>query len=923
MKNIILENEKHHPGLTGNKAANLAKLKEAGFAVPTFVTILPSAFRDDASWQDELLEEELKSVHTNFNVGEALLAVRSSAIDEDGDATSFAGQLDSFLNVSKEWVITAARSVWLSGSSERLQAYCKGMGIEKSTDGPAIIVQKMVDAKVAGVAFSADPISGDRSTVVINAVSGLADRLVAGEVGGALFYVGDNGNIRRQETQPDAKLSADILLEIACTARKIESLFGCPQDIEWAHDGVQLFILQARPITTLPQETEQGNLRIWDNSNIAESYQGVTTPLTFSFAAKAYEHVYIHFCRLMGVPDERIQANHQIFPRMLGFIRGRIYYNLVNWYRLLALLPGFQVNRPFMEQMMGVKEELPAEIVEKVLADNRVSSLRANLNFCVSVSAILFRFVNINSEIAVFQKHFNTTIAEVPKDLTKLNSDQLTKLYRGLESKLLTSWDAPLVNDFFAMIFFGLLGSLSQKWFSNQTFSHHELLVHSGGIISTEPARLIAEMAAIARNDELLRELLINGSLTQIERRLPENHQFSDVFKTYLNKFGDRCFNELKLESPTLNDNPLPLLRNIGAMASIPAHSNIEKTPIKQNSNEPSARAQIAKLPLFKRLIFTFVANQAIERIRWRENLRFERTRLFGLVRRIFLELGKRFEQEEILRSKNDIFYLEVEEVLNFIEGKSTTANLAELAELRKRESQEFKNELPPANRIVTRSAVVRASIAVSHNELSHTGATPHVSHRSHKTVGATPCVSERSHTTVGATPCVARSEIETTKQGLGCSPGVVRGRVRVVKDPSTAKPLDDEILIAERTDPGWIVLFTQAKGIIVEYGSLLSHTAIVSRELGIPAIVSASGVMDWLADGDLIEFNGKTGSIKKLSSSSASDRDVNQAAKDLHNNSAQNLPEDANQNSEHDLSASVVKLHVSNDSTGLHREAS
>ncbi len=846
MKNIILENEKHHPGLTGNKATNLAKLKEVGFAVPSFVTILPSAFRDDARWQDELLEDELKEAHALLQVGGALLAVRSSAIDEDGDATSFAGQLDSFLNVSNESVVTAAKSVWLSGLSERLQVYCKGMGIEKSTEGPAIIVQKMVDAKVAGVAFSADPVSGDRATVVINAIAGLADRLVSGEVAGDLFFVNDSGSIRRQPTQgQDVNLIDDVLLEIARTARKIESLFGCPQDIEWAHDGAQLFILQARPITTLPEQSPQGDLRIWDNSNIAESYQGVTTPLTFSFAAKAYEHVYIQFCRLMGVPNERIEANQQIFPRMLGFIRGRIYYNLVNWYRLLALLPGFQVNRPFMEQMMGVKEEMPAEIVEKVLADNRVSTVKANFNFCISLSAMLFRFVNMNREIAGFQKHFNTTIAEVPKDLSKLNSDQLTKLYRSLESKLLTSWDAPLVNDFFAMIFFGLLGSLSQKWFPNQSFSHHELLVHSGGIISTEPARLIAEMAAIARNDELLRELLINGSLTQIERRLPDNPKFSHVFNTYINKFGDRCFNELKLESPTLNDNPLPLLRNIGAMASTQAHS---KTPIKQNSNEPSAKAQIAKLPFLKRLIFTFVANQAIERIRWRENLRFERTRLFGLVRRIFLELGKRFEQEGILHSKNDIFHLEVEEILNFIEGKSTTSNLAKLAELRKRESQEFKNELPPPNRIVTRSAVVSATLDVH---------------------------------------AIAESESEMTKQGLGCSPGVVRGRVRIVRDPATAKPLEDEILIAERTDPGWIVLFTQAKGIIVEYGSLLSHTAIVSRELGIPAIVSASGVMDWLHDGDLIEFNGKTGSISKLASS----------PKDLHNNSAQNQPEKYNPN--------------------------
>ena len=871
MKNIILENEEHSPGLTGNKATNLAKLKEAGFSVPPFITILSSAFGDGARWQDELLEEELKTAHALFQVGDALLAVRSSAIDEDGDATSFAGQLDTLLNVKREGVVLAAKSVWLSGASDRLQVYCNEMGIQKSAGAPAIIVQKMVDAKVAGVAFSADPVSGNRATVVVNAVRGLADRLVSGEVDGDLFFVHDNGSIRRQPKQvQDVNLSDDILLEVARTARKIELLFGCPQDIEWAHDGVQLFILQARPITTLPEESTKGDLRIWDNSNIAESYQGVTTPLTFSFAAKAYEHVYIQFCRLMGVPEERIQANQQIFPRMLGFVRGRIYYNLVNWYKLLALLPGFQVNRPFMEQMMGVKEELPAEIVEKVLVDNKVSSIKANLNFCASLSAILLRFININREIAGFQKHFNTTVAKVPQDLTKLNLDQLAKLYRGLESKLLTSWDAPLVNDFFAMIFFGLLGSLSEKWFPNQSFSHHELLVHSGGIISAEPARLIREMAEIARGDEPLRELLNNGGLTQIERRLPENHQFEQVFRSYLNKFGDRCFNELKLESPTLNDNPLPLLRNIGAMASTQANaqSKNKETRKNRNVNEPSAMAQIAKLPLFKRLIFNFVANQAIERIRWRENLRFERTRLFGLVRRIFLELGKRFEREEILHSRNDIFYLEVEEVLNFVEGKSTTSNLAELAELRRRETEEFKNELPPPNRIVTRNAVVPAFIDGSQTWLSHASGM--------------------------VTPCVARTEIETIKHGLGCSPGVVRGRVRIVRDPATAKPLEDEILIAERTDPGWIVLFTQAKGIIVEYGSLLSHTAIVSRELGIPAIVSADGVMDWLADGDLIEFNGKTGSIRKLT-----------------------------QNTEHDQGASVVKHIRSIETTGLRREAS
>lgn len=870
MKNIILENENHYPSQTGNKAANLARLKAAGFRVPDFITVLPGAFSVDTSGQDPQLEDELKIAHEKFNVGTTLLAVRSSAIDEDGVSTSFAGQLETVLNVSTEGVVSAARSVWLSGTSDRLQTYCKSMGIARKSEGPAVIIQKMVDAKFAGVAFSADPVTGDRNTVVINAVTGLADRLVSGEVNGELICVTNGRHISRAESG-DIIVSDAMAIEIALIAREIETLFQCPQDIEWAHDGTQLFILQARPITTLARQcTKEGSLRIWDNSNISESYQGVTTPLTFSFASKAYEHVYIQFCKLMGVPPERIAANQQIFPRMLGFIRGRIYYNLVNWYRLLALLPGFQINRPFMEQMMGVKEELPAEIIEQVQCEQKLPTFKAYANISTSITVMVIRFANLRREISNFQNYFNSILATVPADLSKLNSDQLAKIYRGLENKLLSSWDAPLVNDFFAMIFFGLLNSLTQKWISSQSFSHHELLVHSGGIISAEPAKMMTELAALAREDEGLRIALSTGTLEQIDVQLKRNEKFHRAFRNYLDRFGDRCFNELKLESPTLSDNPLPLLRNIGVMAS----TRRPARPAGETTADP--RAEIAKLPLAKRVVFNFVANQAIERIRWRENLRFERTRLFGLVRRIFLQFGKQLEENGVLYNKNDIFYLEVEEVLNFIEGKGSTANLGALAQLRKEESQMFQSELPPPNRIVTRNSTVPAPTAGSY-----------------------------------CSPAA-----ESVVSGLGCSPGIVRGRVRVVRDPSTAKPLEDEILIAERTDPGWIVLFTQAKGIIVEYGSLLSHTAIVSRELGIPAIVSAAGVMNWLSDGDIIEFDGRRGTITKLSDSEKTENAQLLSSGIPGSSSAEN----AAQNSEHDLSGNVVKLI---DSKGLRREAS
>ena len=113
---------------------------------------------------------------------------------------------------------------------------------------------------------------------------------------------------------------------------------------------------------------------IWDNSNIVESYCGVTTPMTFTFALRAYESVYREFCGLMRVPESRVAASDAVFGNMLGLVRGRVYYNLINWYRVLAMLPGFKFNRAFMEQMMGVKEPMPDAV--PLAAGSVVESVR-------------------------------------------------------------------------------------------------------------------------------------------------------------------------------------------------------------------------------------------------------------------------------------------------------------------------------------------------------------------------------------------------------------------------------------------------------------------------------------------------------------------------------------------------------------------
>jgi pyruvate,water dikinase len=228
-----------------------------------------------------------------------------------------------------------------------------------------------------------------------------------------------------------------------------------------------------------------------------------------------------------------------------------------------------------------------------------------------------------------------------------------------------------------------------------------------------------------------------------------------------------------------------------------------------------------------RRALFGWVLRNARERVRDRENLRFERTRVFGRVRSIFVELGRRFAAEGLLAEPRDIFYLEVEEALGMVAGTATTTDLNGLVAVRKAEYARYLALEPPADRFETRGIVYAGNSFQAR---------------------------QRSAPPAG-----------DTLHGIGCCPGVVRGRVRVVRDPKTAGVRHGEILVAERTDPGWIMLFPAAAGVLVERGSLLSHSAIVARELGIPAIVALAGATTWLQTGDTVEMDGGTGTVVKL----------------------------------------------------------
>lgn len=350
-------------------------------------------------------------------------------------------------------------------------------------------------------------------------------------------------------------------------------------------------------------------------------------------------------------------------------------------------------------------------------------------------------------------------------------------------------------------------------------------------MISAEPAQRIHSLAQAVPADGKMIPLLCEGSLPDILAAMAEAPDFASAYHDYLEKFGDRCLEELKLESLTLHDDPLMLLRAIGRMARSctegrGAGPSAEPTDVRTIAGERVAHA-LAGHPC-RRLVFRWVLKHARARVRDRENLRFERTRLYGRVRRVFLELGSRLQSRGHLHDPRDIFFLEIDEVLGFVGGTASTAKLKEIVALRREEFAEHRATSAPPNRFTTRGIV---------GEMN-TWSDP-----------------------VRAMP-LAEGEF---RQGIGCCPGIIRGRIRKVIDPRNAQIHHGEILVAERTDPGWIMLFPGAAGLLVERGSLLSHSAIVAREMRLPAIVSIDNLMAWLNDGDLVEFDGGTGIVSRI----------------------------------------------------------
>ncbi|OKI06233.1 pyruvate, water dikinase [Streptomyces sp. CB02923] len=874
--------------LAGGKGKNLYELSGRGLDIPRWSVVgldvfqefiaaldesgriealLAEVTQDTAGHVSEQLAGLIESAELNEQAASVIedaytragcgrVAVRSSGAEEDGAQHSFAGQFATSLNVSGlDEVKSHVKKCWASVFCERSLHYRLRHGLPLRGAGIAVVVQEMVDSERSGVMFTADPVTGDRRRYVVSSVYGLGEGLVSGAVDAdtvtldaATGAVADTVLGDKQERyHSDAAGSGYLVSEVPAAWReklslrpkdlarlheagaRIEAVFGVPQDIEWAFAGDDLWILQARPITALPEysippgevpEPGEGELRIWDNANIVESFSGIVSPLTYSFAAHVYGKVYENYARGLRVPRAGLREIEEWAPNMLGYFHGRVYYNLLNWYRMVRIAPLYKLNRKVLEIAIGVEEKIDDESAEAI-RPYTVASPAARLARARTVVAFIHRFLTMNRSVEKFMEYFYAAYQEFDNvDYDAMEGQDVYRRFRALEKDLLEKWGPMQTLDAAILWSIGGLALLSRRWLPDAP----EWLTWSAAspgqqVESIEPARALARLAASVREDAELDRIVKETPAGETYEALRESGHtgFLASVDAYVDAYGYRSLDELKLEVPDLREDPSTLFAMV-------------RSALPEVDADPAGKAEAyldAHLRGPRRLVYDIVRRKAQSSLYNRERLRFCRTRAFGSAKRMLRAMGRDLARTGAIERWNDVFFLRLEELRGAYEGATGHTGLRVLVELRKRQRSEDE-QLSAPSRFVTRGAPYWQGNL------------------------------ERAGFTTGP---LARTGVQELR-GTPCCPGIVEARAVVTDTPVD---VNGGVLVAYRTDPGWVAALPSAAALVIERGSPLTHVAIVARELGIPTVVQVKDVMRELETGMQVRVDGATGTVTIL----------------------------------------------------------
>ncbi|MBQ3007910.1 MAG: phosphoenolpyruvate synthase [Clostridia bacterium] len=778
----------------GSKIENLKIMKNAGLPVPEFEVfsfdeLVPSkeiiksalinAQGKTVAEKSRILREAARlSVITSgaVNLEGELFSVRSSSSVEDSAENSFAGQFDTFLNVERKDIADKISQCVCSLYNENVLIYMEQAGLDIGMLKMNVIVQKMVNSDVSGIVFTANP-QGILNETVIVAGRGLGENVVSDRIDTTSYYYSLTDDIYYFDGKENL-LSDGEVREIIETSKKISGCICKYADIEFAVENGKLYILQARPITTL----SDNNPVLFDNSNIVESYPGLSTPLTASFVEMVFAGVFKDAGRRLLKNEKELRKQYHILENTVGVANGRIYYNLNSWYSAIKFLPFSKKIIAIWQELVGVKYK---EYDEKETGINPFVKASVYFNTVYELINTPKNMKKLNESFVEIKNYVYRSFEE------EMTAKEILELFDKIQEKLLSCWGITLLNDTYAFIFTGLIKARLKKKYKN-----HEEIANSyiSGISNIESMKPVREMIRIALDKEHMTD-------DEYRKRAGE----------YIDVYGDRCLEELKLETETFRTNPDLFDRKINEFA----RDKEKLLPLLNGQGHENA-FDLKHDPLTK-----FLSKNCMLGISNREIQRLNRSRIFGMVREAVLRLGKIYSGKGYIEETRDVFYLTLDEVRSLADEP---CDMKETVYSRKKKYEMFAL-LPAYSRIVFSEKAFDKNHRNINMAASHCG--------------------------------------KDEMLGVPCSNGVVEGEAYVVTDVKKASNVRDKILITKMTDPGWVFLLAEAKGVVSEKGSLLSHTAIISRELGIPAVVGIDNLMSTVKSGDTVRLDGATGVVK------------------------------------------------------------
>lgn len=855
---IALDDLHHHDGpRVGGKALPLGRLAADGLPVPpgfvipvgVFQQVLREAgllglanivYQRGEGEAAQKLRSALGSVPLSSTLAEALLgafealggpaAVRSSAVGEDSEERSFAGQHETVLGVERAGFLQAVRACWSSLYSERALAYRRGRG--PSPGAMAVLVQRMVPAEASGVMFTVNPVSGSWRELSIEAVWGLPEGLVSGQVAPHWFLLrrprrtprpvqrvlarvrlhllqreihplsrqwvmSPTGVVEVEPVPPDRRsrpaLSRHDARRLGRLGLRIEARMGGPQDIEWARtsDGA-LWILQARPITTATAQGREPKV-LWTRRFIGERLPDPVTPLWWSILGPMLEHFIAY---------PQVQRRYLGGGGAVRLVHGRPYLNVTVFRHLAFKLPGHPPPR-FMTELLP-----PAEtdrLRSRLAIAPDLSVYRALL--ATSLSEERWRrfawnpFTNPRTW-ASFEKELLRELPALtePPEGVEAALRRADRLFELLRSYIGIHVCSLLFANLWDQIFEGLLTSVAPEEVAELRAA---LLVTPPGNRTLEVNQALTRLALALSGADL--EALSKGGALSVEGR--------EALQTFLDAHGHRADASWDLYAPRWREDPAVLAPILRARGREP--STLEHQARSQIETFAAARARLAQLlpdPLWRAAVLGLL-DLLREYLLLRENQRYRFEQLQWALRVTLDGLGRDLSQAGLLPSPESLRYCTWSEVVQLARGGAAHPDLLMIIGGRERELERCRERSVPAFLMGDEGVPLPSSGA--------------------------------------------------RLQGQGVSPGRAVGRIRRVRTLADAEALQPgEILVAPAIDPAWTPLLLISGGMVLELGSRLSHGAVVAREYRLPAVVNVDGALERLVDGEEVIIDGTRGLV-------------------------------------------------------------